>query len=535
MTDGTVLGSRPRYEIRCPLMAMASFVLYALGVLALHQDRAPGWGLEGAAPIPVAVSYLVYRTPLGALDHNVLMSFLQPDGKRIQDILATAAKGSIPRGAVDMYSVDGNGTGTNLFATAAMWMFGLNISSLVRFYLVLVGISVFAFVLRYHDKRLLVVPLYFSVLSVMLLTPLCTSAAAVEQMPIGGQRYFVLAAFLPALHVFFEFIERASAAGLKRRIANLLLLLVQEILLFGALLARGSTGYVLGALLVVLIWRLTGARRERDQWLPLAYKSAIVGVAFALWAVFVVTALPDYVRTGRVLGNFWHRAFISFSLHPDWPFGDLRKVYDCTKYIPEGLDRAADDRNGHCVWWAYPPNATRFDNEVNMEVYGREYERVLRSAYFDVLAHYPRQAFELYFYVKSQLITGTLAAAWDYLFNLADAPVANGVFVIVAAQVALFIAFIVLIAVADPPIVDPRLLIFPIFFLLSLAPLYVAWANEWTTSDTIFLMYSCLVLAILFLVQSLAKIVSRSAPMPAAGFLKRAYTRCRAWPIRGPR
>jgi hypothetical protein len=173
LIDGAVLESRPAYDIRLPLMAVASFLLYALGVLTLHQDRAPGWALEAAGALPVAVSYLVYGTPLGAMDDNVLQSFLQPDGKSVQDIVATAAAGSIQHGAVDLYSLDGSGSGTDLFATAAIWLFGASISSLVRFYLVLIGISVVAFVLRYQDKRLFVVPLYFFVLTVMLLTPLC--------------------------------------------------------------------------------------------------------------------------------------------------------------------------------------------------------------------------------------------------------------------------------------------------------------------------------------------------------------------------
>ena len=85
----------------------------------------------------------------------------------------------------------------------------------------------------------------------MLLTPLGTSAAAASQMPIGGQRYFVLAPFLPALHIFFELIDHSDTPESKRRIANRLLLIVQAILLFGALVVRNSTGYLLAALLCV--------------------------------------------------------------------------------------------------------------------------------------------------------------------------------------------------------------------------------------------------------------------------------------------
>jgi len=537
MIDKTETAPHPIREVRFASMAIASFLLYALGVLALHQDRAPGWNIEAQGPIPSAVSHLVYGTRLGAMDENVMRAFLQPNGTIIQDVqgaLAKSAEGSIPRGPVYPYTFDGNGAGSNLFATIAMWMFGISISSLVLFYLSMIGVSTLAFVWRYQGKRLFVVPLYFLVATVMLLTPLCTSGLGIDQNPIGGNRFFVLATFLPAIHIYFEIIDRSDASG-THRISNSLALFVQGILLFGALLVRSSTGYVLGVLLGVLIWRIWRDRTKRAKLIELVLKTAIVGAAFAFWIVFVAAALPAYVKSGRVLGNFWHRAFISFSLDPAWPFGDLRKVYDCTRYLPEGLNRTAADRNGQCVWWTYPPNASRSMGEVNLGLYGGEYERALRNAYFYVLVHYPRQAFETYFYIKSHMLKDVLTAAWAFLFELPQAPVAEGLFVIVVAQLILFLAFAVSIAVTDLNTMDGRLIIFPILFFFSLAPLYVAWASSTTTNDTIFLMYSCLFLIVLFLVQSLNKIVACGALRQPTVFLKSACTRWLGWRLRRAR
>jgi hypothetical protein len=127
MIDGTVLGSRPTYDIRLPL-TVASFLIYALGVLALHQDRAPGWALEAAGAVPAAVSYVAYGTPFGAMDDNVISPARRKECSRH---LATIATGSIPHGAVDMYSNGGTGAGTDVFTTAAMWLFGISLSSLV--------------------------------------------------------------------------------------------------------------------------------------------------------------------------------------------------------------------------------------------------------------------------------------------------------------------------------------------------------------------------------------------------------------------
>jgi hypothetical protein len=507
--------SRRGYKAVLVAMAMASFLLYVLGVLALRQDRAPGWSLEASGSLPAAVSYLVYGTPLGAVDDNVNKRFLNPDGASVQTLLAAAAAGSIPRGAVVGYSLDATGVGTNLFATAAMALFGIALSSLVKLYLMFVGVSVVAFVLRFQDRRLLVLPLYFLAVTVMLAAPLGSEAAAIDQVPVGGQRYFVIAAILPALHIFFAIIDRSGATTRGRKIANWLLLFVQAALLFAALLVRSSAGYLLVAPLAVLLWQIWRGRKQRGALTALAGKAAAIGAALVLWAIFVVNVLPAYVHTGRTFGNVWHRAFVSFAAHPQWPFGNLRQVYDCTRYIPEGLNQQQPDRNGHCVWWAYPPNQTRPANEVMAGVYSGEYEAVMRNAVFYVATHYPRQTFELYAYIKTGFIRDVLVAAWHDLFDLAHGPVTKAVRGIVAMQGLLFVGFVLLLAAIDRSIVDRRLAIVPVFFAASLAPLYVAWANYWTSADTVALFYCCLALAALLAAQLIMTALSPRSAEPA--------------------
>jgi hypothetical protein len=480
-------------------ICIGSFLLYALAALALHQDRAAGWLIERSGPFPAAVSHLVYGTPLGAVDYNLLTKFYYPQGASVNDIVAAAVAGSIPRGETVMYTFDGNGAGGNLFATIAMWMFGMDISSLILLYLVFVGISAFAFMSRYQDRRSIVVPLYFLAVTVMLLTPLSMSRDGADQNAIGGIRYFALAAFLPALHIYFELLDRTGPRRWGAWIFHSALLLIQGLLLFAAFLVRSSTGYVLGALLVALAWRLYHDRAERSRLIPLGCKTAIVGAALAFWAIFIVTAMPAYVHSGRVFGVFWHRAFVSFSAHPEWPFGDLRTVFDCGKQIQ--LTRENGDRNGGCVWQAYPPNKVRPITEMQRGIYGGEFERVLRSAYFYVLTHYPRQAFELYFFIKPQEIKETLTQAWSFLLQLDQAPAAKGLFLLIAAQVLLFVLFVLATAAVGLWPIGREMIVFPLLFLLSLAPRFVAWASWMTGADLILLMYSCMALAAVFVAQ----------------------------------
>jgi hypothetical protein len=518
MMDGTIR-SGPR-QIAFTALALASFVLYAVGVLALHQDRTSQWDNERSS-LAAAASFLAYRAPLGAVAFNVEHYFLQrpvdsagqpPETKRVfvydpEEALAATTGGSMPSGGFRMFIIDGSGAGLPLLYTLAMWMFGAHVSSLVAFYLMIVGVSVLAFVWRYRDERLFVVLLYFLITSVMLLTPLCWSQSSVDAGPIGGYRLFTLAAVLPALHLYFEMAGPSDPAGRKLEISNLLAIFIQGVVFFAVFLGRSSAGYLLITLVLVLILRLHQGGIKGTLCSPLRYKFASWGAAVVLWAAIVGVGMPHYIKEGRVFGVLWQRAFVSLSLHPQWPFGDMNDIYKCTKYIPEGLTVRGSDRNGHCVWWEYPPNATRTLGEVNEDVYGGTYEKAMRGAYFYVLIHYPKEFFEVHAYVKSALIWGVLTDVWHSLFQLSVAPVAKPLFAIVAAQLVLFISLIIATAAAGLKAVDEKMLIFPVAFVVSLLPLYVAYAVLWTGSDTIFLFYCCLALVPALILQWAASFV----------------------------
>jgi hypothetical protein len=529
MTDGTIRSRRSLRQIVFVAIALASYVLYGAALLALHQESQ--WDNERDS-MAVAVSHLAYGAPLGAVATNVERYFMQRPvdsaGRPLQttrilaydpeEAIAATAGGSMPSGGFRMYAIDGTGAGLPMFYTIAMAMFGAHVSSIVTLYLIAVGISVFAFAWRYRDERQFVVVLYFLISSVMLLTPLCWSQFNVNTAPIGGYRLCTLVAILPALHLYFEIVEPADDAGRKLEISNLLALFVQGALFFAIMLERSSAGYLLIVVMLIFILRLYRGEIKGALRSPLGRKLATWGAPLVIWVAIVVVAMPQYVKEGRVFGIFWHRALVSLSLHPQWPFGDMRQVYDCRKFIPTVLDHTTDDSNGHCVWFADPSNATRDINSVARELYGGAYEKAMRRAYFYVLFHYPKQFFEVHAYVKSRMILDALTGAGYNLFQLGNAPVAKPVFAIVAAQLLLLISFIIVAAAAGLKAIDSKMLFFPAAFLVSLLPLYVAWAAPWTTADTTFLLYSCVALVPALFLQW------------AAGFVFAGRTRAAAHP-----
>jgi hypothetical protein len=238
----------------------------------------------------------------------------------------------------------------------------------------------------------------------------------------------------------------------------------------------------------------------------------------AFWIIVVAQTLPAFVDSGRTLGNFWHRAFTSFMHHPDWPFGNLQEIYRCPVYSQVGLSReGSPDSNAFCVWEADPRNAGLSASDLRYTYFGGDYEKVVRSAYFYVLTHYPRQAFELYAFVKSREIYSTLRLSLGFLLDIFNTQAPKRLIAIVAMQCALFGWAVFLFFRNGTTFVTTQFLILMALFVLSIAPRYVAWASLDTAIDMIFLMYSCLILGLLLTVSFVINLVtsSKRAPLSA--------------------
>ena len=413
-----------------------------------------------------------------------------------------AAQGDIPRG-MPLPANEGIGMGQTLFSATAMRLLGPHLSSLGYGFLLLMGFSVLAFVGRYKGALLAFVPLQFSALTCMLLTPLVTNQDVLDEAPIGGNRFFGILAILPAIHIFFEFADCAKPERGAQK--NLVFLGVQLFIFLFVLLVRSSNAYMLAPIVCAgLFSTLRDSRVERYR----IYLKC--GIAYVLGVVFLsimIASAPYYLNTGRIGGIVWHRAFVSFVIHPEWPFGNLRDLYQCEKYIPEGLQRTGNaDRNGHCVWMAFPPNRTRPVHQVQEETYGPEYERVLRRAVFNVIFSYPRQALELYLYYKPIVVATTLRAALDWQLYSVPPPI----LLFTVLQAVVFIWFHVVSAKTTPFKAPTMFGVLALFFLFSLAPQLVAWASLWTSPDLIFYMYAMFLLVAAVMTQTFTLLICRT-------------------------
>jgi hypothetical protein len=133
----------------------------------------------------------------------------------------------------------------------------------------------------------------------------------------------------------------------------------------------------------------------------------------------------------------WHRIFVSLGLSPEWPFGNVSKIYDCTHYIPEGLVNGPEDRNGHCIMWTYAVAHHIPDDVVPTMIYGRRYDVALREAFFHIFSLYPKQMLETFFYIKPRYIVRSIAQSVHLRFRNVQ-PALLGLFVAALGNILLF-------------------------------------------------------------------------------------------------
>jgi hypothetical protein len=397
------------------LLAFASFMIYATGVLALHQDRGNPFLAEREA-LAAAVSTAVYHAPLGTAYSGVSAS-IRDVPTPLRTALKQATRRDLEPGSLAQDGgMDGNGVGYLVLATAAMLIFGVHTYSPILMMLGLMGVSSAAFLLRFGAKNAFLVVLYFFPLTLLLFSWLVWEPSTALNLPIGGIRYFAVFGILPAFHLACELLDRTPAAPAASRWWFVLLAVQALILLLGALTRTSGASFLTAT---GLIWLLTLWKNRHDRSglrRQLGSGVFIGSVACAFLTIILLLLPPNYLAEGRITGQVWHRTFVGLGLNPEWPFGNLREVYDCESPEMPGLrlEPGALDTNGVCVWvhYANAHNIQRFP------VKPASLEAAEREAFFSVARLYPREVLGTFIYYKPAMIFAEIKNAVNPILAL---------------------------------------------------------------------------------------------------------------------
>jgi hypothetical protein len=498
------------------LLALASFVIYTFAVLSLHQDRLTRWYVEFDGAFSTALSNVVSCAPLGfvygPIDHLLTGLHDPPMENAGVDTLAALKIATTPRELT--LRLDGNGIGYAIFATMAMDLFGPHVSSAIYFFLLLVGVSAIIYLARFRDQRLLLMPATFTILTLMLITPLATEQAVADQLPIGGVRYFSAAAIMPALYLIMEFLDAPWKATFEReqpsggyrrwrRSGRLILMIIQVCLLVFAYFARASAGGFLMAVVTAAFVALWLDRHNRVRvWGDLA-KIGVVATTAAVFATLLVISMPrDYWDQGQILGAFWDRAAESLGISPKWPSPAMRAEFDCTfnKKFPEGLKRGTDDDNKACIWYA--ENRGKSEAELDKKFFGPDYEAGMRHAVIRAIELDPVDVLLTVVWYKPRQIIDTLQKA----LNFRNVAVHRVALLCASLQCVLFLLFIVSGVIVFGKNVLVQWLAFVLLGILSIPQYLVAWASLHLCVDIIFFVFSMFILIFAMPIESLTRL-----------------------------
>jgi hypothetical protein len=418
-------------------LAIAALLVYATTALALHQYRNMNFYAERGA-LAAAISTTVYGAPLGASYSGVNAYIHNPNTALLQSVRLTASGKTEAGSLIFDGGADGSGIGYLLVATLGMLVFGPHLVSPTLMMLMVMTISAAAYLWRFGTDCAVVTMLYFSSLTLLIFTAPVYTRSVAQELPIAGIRYFAVVGVLPSLHIATELLCRAPATERWR----FGFLVIQVIILVLAILTRSSNAAFLGV--IGVIWVVSAWRNRRDPIVRsrlIGSGVCIAGTAAGLFMLILSLFPSNYLGDGRFTGVIWHRAFVGLGYNPEWPFGDLREKYKCdtVKGGPASILRPGPlDANGLCIWQHYRQEHPEVPNTAL--VYGAQYERVLREAFFEVVREYPRQVWQTEIYYKSKMAHTEIRDAIHPQFRLSEySNSLQYLFVTICALLAIFI------------------------------------------------------------------------------------------------
>lgn len=387
-----------KFEIRWIATAFVSLLIYAIAVWSTHQYLTSHYSVEQFM-VASALSHAVHGSPTGGIYFSIVWPLYEATG--IHELIATLKDGTLPRGELGaLWTTVPDGLGIVMVATVTL-LFEIFGVTLAVFPILAVGvstISVICLVSRFPDSRLFVVPLHFLLLTALLLSPVGTEPAYINQFSVGGVRYASLLAILPGIHIALELFDRRTE---RLRAVEKSATAVQAVLFMLCLNVRGSAAYLLFATLTMVGLALWATSTGLDRRLVVKKVGSILSVLILTAVATFALAPRDYQREGRVTANFWHRLFVSLGANPKWPFGDLTTKYRlCAPPYGEPMQAGHNDASGICVWTRYVRANGLPNGDLLRGLYGAAHERLERAAFFQILVDYPAEVLETFAYYK---------------------------------------------------------------------------------------------------------------------------------------
>ena len=146
--------------------------------------------------------------------------------------------------------------------------------------------------------------------------------------------------------------------------------------------------------------------------------AAVIGIAGVCTLGAIATSVPrEYLKEGHFGTVIWDRVVESLGLNPAFPFPGVQEMFNCKKYIPQGMQPGIGDDNGHCIFIDYINTHNIPIGAMKGELYGCVYETAMRKAFFKIVARYPAEALKTFVYYKPRYIVWSIALNLQFNFS----------------------------------------------------------------------------------------------------------------------
>ncbi len=286
------------------------------------------------------------------------------------------------------------------FVSAAFFIFKINVKSLFYFYMLLLVISLGAFIAAFRRNP---ESLYLSLMVIITFIVVVNSPAMMTMTRVS-HRFWTYLAIIPAFHIAITFMEDQE-----RTRWRLIGVLIQSAILVFIIHCRNVAIYefiflfvaVPAYLLIMHAVRSRGVSalipfiRKHRVW-PLV----VVLICFAVITVYAKVRLhPDYwrIKTGY---PFWHMIYISLSAHPDacskygiCAFSDA----EAYKFVEKKMGTRFDDRIWNDLTIGVNPRRARF-----IVFFSPVYSDILRSEVLRIIREDPGFFLSSFYYKMSR-------------------------------------------------------------------------------------------------------------------------------------
>jgi hypothetical protein len=469
------------------LSVLANVLLILMTAWMFYWKANSGGQLEWPdAPVEMAsLSIAISEVYHGAKHHvgyeSLYLEMHKAKGVSMDERFARALKWSPALDETPTFFLrEGIGHGYIEYAELAFRLFGANSAALYFLYALLFSISIILCMYRFHNRLAIIGVLILAVTCMhIILTQFGIGIfALIEHNRIYNLRFLSSLAIIPGLYLCFIVMENAQFSR------KTLICAIGQAAILGFVCLIRETAYMV--IIAILCCALFSWLRIRKLHRPEQVRS----IAYYMAAVILITfAISTYSHQNQnwkyryVYGTktvVWHRLFISLGANPKWPLAQIKAQVSCPS-TPEGIMPGIVDRNGQCMFQSYLISQGRNSiSELIDLIYSKEYETVMRKAFFKVMLDHPVFFAETFFIHKPRYMVNTFKwVLGHFRWSMSKLETAFVMFALLTATLCLIFATSEWVWIISVSLVA--------MWMSSVVPGLLGWAMPHTFYDAIWL------------------------------------------------